>query len=141
MLVSAVNAYVEYSSSNSLPFFEKKLRDKGLLVACGEAVRTEKWKIDEVAKGVPLSEYPTGDPAFAMYINQIVGRALKQLPEADLALVTDEAKQEVARLTRQAVRKGWTGRHEIIVKGEAGKLRYELGLHRYSGYTTAIVEK
>lgn len=71
---------------------------------------------------------------FERDVNQLVGRALKALPEKEAAKLSAEAKRAVARLTREAIRDAVSGSRQVIKKGRIGSLRYQVGAYAYESW-------
>jgi hypothetical protein len=75
------------------------------------------------------------DPAPADYdVNQLVGRAVKSLPEKEADKVPVEVKREVARVARAAIREAVWGRRQVIKEGQTGLLKYQVGAYAFESY-------
>jgi hypothetical protein len=106
---------------------EKKLKSEGWSV--GSAV-------PEVGTRGPLfvpADGPDG-PDYQQWVNQFVGRAVKDLPAKEADAVTAEVKREIARVAREAIGRAVSGKKAVLEKGEAGSLRYQVGAYEYESY-------
>jgi hypothetical protein len=75
------------------------------------------------------------DPAPADYdVNQLVGRAVKALPEKEADKVSVEAKREVARVAQAAIRDAVWGRRQVVKEGRTGLLKYRVGAYTFESY-------
>jgi hypothetical protein len=111
-LVAPAWGYINGGDFHStLKTFENSLKDKGWSVSFGAAI-----------------------PADRDDVNQLVGRALKALPEKDASKVSVEAKREVARLAREAIQQAASKKEQTIKEGQTGSLRYQVGVYHYESY-------
>lgn len=85
-----------------------------------------------VAAGIPFD--PPDNAEFLKFVNQIVARAVKQLPEKDADAVSLEAKRELARLAREAILSAGPSGVEKITRGTIGSLEYHLGAVGFSSH-------
>jgi hypothetical protein len=130
VLVPAAGAYVNggdyYDTQRS---YEKRLKAKGWAVDFGSALGADCAKSKEVADGVKVT--PVNNAKFQKYVNQLIGKALKALPEKDVDKITTETKREVARLARRAIKKAVIKNEQVLSRGQVGSLEYQVGVLHY----------
>lgn len=110
----------------------KSLKGARWAVSAGTFVSTS-YKRARLPSGYVGVAQPKEDD-FERDVNQLVGRALKALPEKEAAKLSAEAKRAVARLTREAIRDAVSGSRQVIKKGRVGSLRYQVGAYAYESY-------
>jgi hypothetical protein len=130
VLVPAAGAYVNggdyYDTQRS---YEKRLKAKGWAVHFGTALGAECAKSKEVADGVKVT--PVNNAKYQKYVNQLIGKALKALPEKEVDKISTETKREVARLARRAIKTGVLKNQQFLKRGQVGSLEYQVGVLHY----------
>jgi len=132
-LVPNVLAYINGGDFHStLKTFETKLKKNGWSVSFANPVPIAGDASQEVAKEVSVS--PPDNPAYQRYVSQLVGRALKSLPEKEADSLSADAKREVVRLARGTIAKAVTSKKQVIQEGQTGALRYQAGTYACESY-------
>ena len=108
VLVPAAWAYINGKCVSTWEPFEKRMQ------AGGWAMGAVRWQAD-------------------CDVNEIIGKALQALPRK-ANRVSVEVKREIARLARAAIKTAASTRQEVIKKGQAGAVQYQLGVFKYEMY-------
>jgi hypothetical protein len=114
---------------NTFLSYAKKLKAQGWGVSHGTSVPEDGDRTKLVAQDVKVT--PADNAKYQGYINQLVARALKALPEKSADQLSARARRAVTRLTREAIRAAVLNQRQVITKGRSGAVEYQVGVFRY----------
>jgi hypothetical protein len=132
-LAPAAPAYINGGDFHStLKDFEKSLKSDGWGAAFAPPVPRDCVQTKEVAADVKV--VPRDNPDYERYVNQLVARSLRSLPEKEADRISADMKRDVARLTREALHSAIANRQTVIKKGKSGALHYQVGAYAFESY-------
>jgi hypothetical protein len=113
---------------NTLRDYQSRLKSEGW----GVSVWEHTWqKVDGINISELATTNPPTDPKFEEFVNQLLGRALRELPEKDRASIPLDVKREVARRARDVLHSGISRDAWTIKSGQVGQVRYRIGMYKF----------
>jgi hypothetical protein len=107
--------------------YERKLRRSLWAVRGGEPVARDFLKSKQIAKEISVD--PPDNVALRRYISQLVGRAVKDLPQEQAKDISLEAKREIVRITCEQLHANVLRGGPAIKEGQTDSLKYQVGLY------------
>jgi hypothetical protein len=72
----------------------------------------------------------------AEYVNALVGRAIRAVPELQSQAITDDVKRELIRQAREAIDAGLDGKKGVQRSGKIDGVEFNVGVQEFSSYYT-----
>jgi hypothetical protein len=110
--------------------YENKLGEQGWALCVSET------PLDETTKEIffRIKVDPPDNADFQRYVNRMVGRALRYLPEDEVDKIPLADKRAVARIARETIRDAVLGKGAAQKEGQIGSLKYLVGTFSYASW-------
>jgi hypothetical protein len=133
VLVPCTWGYINGGDFHStLKTFEKNLKAGGWGTHFGATLPEDSDRTGQVTATVKA--VPPDNLQYQQWINELVGRAVQSLPEKHRDRIGTETRREVARLAREAIQEGVSGKQHLIKKADTGSVQYQVGVFEFESY-------
>ena len=134
LLIPSAWAYVNGGDHHTTRWdYEKELRRANWAVGGGKELAGDYKITNEITKGIKVD--PPDNLEFRYYVSQMVGRALKALPEEEADDIPIEVKREIARRAGVKFRDWMMGKEATNISEELiGSVKYRMGMYSYESW-------